>query len=194
MNGLLRLALIAAVCAAEPAYAHVPIEGASGVYGGLLHPYLVPAHAMSLLALGLLIARAGRHGMPLLIYAAALIGGLRALTFAVGEIGAGELLVGIAGLAGVLLALDWTPPRLLLWVFAAVSGAALALDSPPETPSIEEAHLMLIGTGIGALSALGAVIGGALHLTRPWQRLGVRIAGSWIAASAILVLALTFAR
>jgi urease accessory protein len=194
MNGLLRLALIVAICAADAAFAHVPIEGAGGVYGGLLHPYLVPAHAMSLLALGLLIARAGRHGMPLLIYAAALIGGLRALTFAVGEIGAGELLVGIAGLAGVLLALDWTPPRLLLWVFAAVSGAALALDSPPETPSIEEAHLMLIGTGIGALSALGAVIGGALHLTRPWQRLGVRIAGSWIAASAILVLALTFAR
>jgi urease accessory protein len=194
MNGLLRLALIATVCAADPAYAHVPIEGAGGVYGGLLHPYLVPAHAMSLLALGLLIARDGRYGMPLLIYAAALIAGLSALTFAVGDIGAEKLLVGLAGLVGVLLALDWRPPRFVLWLLAAIGGAALALDSPPETPSIEEAHLMLIGTGIGALSALGAVVGGALHLTRPWQRLGVRIAGSWIAASAILVLALTFGR
>ena len=73
-------------------------------------------------------------------------------------------------------------------------GAALALDSPPETTSIEEANLMLIGTGIGALSALGAAVGAALHLTRPWQHLGVRIIGSWIAASAILVLALTFTR
>jgi hypothetical protein len=29
---------------------------------------------------------------------------------------------------------------------------------------------------------------------RDWQRIGVRIAGSWIAASAILVLALRLAR
>jgi urease accessory protein len=194
MNGLLRVALVAAVCAADPAYAHVPIEGASGVYGGLLHPYLVPAHAMSIVAVGLLIARDGNHGLPLLIYAVALIAGLVALTFAVGDIGAENLLVGLSGLVGVLLALAWRPPRFVLWLLAAIGGATLALDSPPETPSIEEAHLMLIGTGIGALSALGAVIGGALRLTRPWQRLGVRIAGSWIAASAILVLALAFAR
>ena len=39
-----------------------------------------------------------------------------------------------------------------------------------------------------------ADVGAALHLTRPWQHLGVRIIGSWIAASAILVLALTFTR
>jgi urease accessory protein len=193
MSGLVGLALLAVVYA-DPALAHVPIEGAGGVYGGLLHPYLVPAHAMSLVALGLLIARADNHGMPLLVYALALIAGLVALTYAIGETRAGDLLVGIAGVAGALLALDWTPPRLLLWLLAAFGGGALALDSPPDTTSIEEANQMLIGTGIGALGALGAVVGGALHLTRSWQRLGVRIVGSWIAASAILVLALTFAR
>jgi urease accessory protein len=193
MSALVRLVLIAVVCA-DPAFAHVPIEGAGGIYGGLLHPYLVPAHVMSLVALGLLIARAGHHGLPLLIYALALLAGLVALTFAVGETRAGDLLVGTAGVIGVLLALDWMPPRFVLWLLAAISGAALALDSPPETTSIEEANLMLIGTGIGALSALGAAVGAALHLTRPWQHLGVRIIGSWIAASAILVLALTFTR
>jgi urease accessory protein len=195
MNGWLRLALIVvAVTAAETAAAHVPVEGASGVYAGLLHPYVVPAHALSLIALGLFIAKSHQHGAPLLIYAAALVGGLTALTFAVGETPAGDILIGNTGLIGVLIALDWVPPRLLLWLLAAIGGAALALDSPPETTSLEEANLMLLGTGVGALSALGAVAGGALHLTRPWQRLGVRIAGSWIAASAILVLALALAR
>ena len=33
-----------------------------------------------------------------------------------------------------------------------------------------------------------------MNATRPWQRIGVRIVGSWIAASAILVLALRLAR
>jgi len=38
--------------------AHAPFIGVDGFYGGLLHPLLVPAHAMALLALGLLIAGA----------------------------------------------------------------------------------------------------------------------------------------
>jgi urease accessory protein len=190
---LVRLALIFAVVA-DPAYAHVPIPGVGGFFGGLLHPYLVPAHVMSLLALGLLLARGGHYGVPLLIYAVALTAGLFALTFAVGETRAGDVLVGVAGFTGLLLAFNLRPPKLLLWILAAVVGVALALDSPPETTSIEEANLMLLGTGIGALSALGVVTGSALYFTPPWQRIGVRIAGSWIAACAILVLALTFAR
>ena len=31
--------------------AHAPFVGVEGFYGGLLHPLLVPAHAMALLAL-----------------------------------------------------------------------------------------------------------------------------------------------
>ena len=193
MNGCVRAALIlVALTAADVAVAHAPMG--EGVSGGLMHPYLVPAHAMSLVALGLFIGRQRDHGIPLLVFAAALIAGLVALTFAVGETPAAELLLGNPTLVGVLLAAAWTPPKPLGWIITAVTGAALAFDSPPETISVQEADLMLLGTGLGALSALGAVIGGAGYLTRPWQRLGVRIVGSWIAASAILVLALTLAR
>ena len=49
---------------------------------------------------------------------------------------------------------------------------------------------MLVGTGLAACATLAAVIAGANLLNRPWQRLGVRIAGSWIAASALLALTL----
>ena len=193
MNGCVRAVLIiVALTAADVAVAHAPMG--EGVSGGLLHPYLVPAHAMSLVALGLFIGSRREQGIPLLAFAAALIAGLVALTFAIAETPASEILLGNTGLLGVLLAADWNPPKPLGWIIAAVTGGMIALDSPPETISVQEADLMLLGTGLGALSALGAVIGGAGYLTRPWQRLGVRVVGSWIAASAILVLALTLAR
>jgi hypothetical protein len=38
------------------------------------------------------------------------------------------------------------------------------------------------------------VVAGTSCLTRAWQQIGVRILGSWIAASAILVLALRLVR
>ena len=37
-------------------------------------------------------------------------------------------------------------------------------------------------------------IEGASKLTRPWQRIGARVVGSWIAAAATMVLVLTVSR
>ena len=42
---------------AQPALAHPPPLGIGGFAGGLLHPLFVPAHAMAVLALGLLIGQ-----------------------------------------------------------------------------------------------------------------------------------------
>src|SRR5207302_948945 len=110
MNGCVRAVLIiVALTAADVAVAHAPMG--EGVSGGLLHPYLVPAHAMSLVALGLFIGRRREQGIPLLAFAAALIGGLVALTFAIAETPAAEILLGNTGLLGVLLAADWNPPK-----------------------------------------------------------------------------------
>jgi hypothetical protein len=75
-----------------------------------------------------------------------------------------------------------------------VLGVALELDSVPQEISTQATLLTLAGTTITALSipALLAVL--TAYLRRDWQRLGVRVAGSWIAASAILVLALRLAK
>ena len=53
---------------------------------------------------------------------------------------------------------------------------------------------MLIGTGLGASLFLVLAIEGASKLVGPWQRIGARVAGSWIAATAILVLVLSVSR
>ena len=47
---------------------------------------------------------------------------------------------------------------------------------------------------VAALAGLAFVAFIAMKAERPWQRIGLRSVGSWIAASAILVLALRFAR
>jgi len=50
------------------------------------------------------------------------------------------------------------------------------------------------GFALAALGAFAVVTLVALLARRPWQRIGVRIVGAWIAASAILVLAVRLMR
>jgi hypothetical protein len=81
-------------------------------------------------------------------------------------------------------------PRSIGVLLAAVVGLALALDSPPEAISVRDANLALLGTATGAVLVLVALVQMTSRLTRAWQRIGARVLGSWIAACAILVLAL----
>jgi urease accessory protein len=168
----------------------------SAVVGGLLHPLLVSAHALALLALGLLIGQqdAGRRLIPWLSFTAGTAAGLAAIAFAVRQTSAFDVLLAVTALSAGLVALARPLPVVLCAALAAVVGIALGLDSPPQAISLARASAMLIGSGLGACLLLAAVTAGTLHCTREWQRIGVRILGSWIAASAILVLALRFAR
>jgi len=122
------------------------------------------------------------------------LAGLGAVALAVGPTPAGEILLANTAVVAALVALAFVPPRPVVWLAAAVTGAALGLDSPPEEISIELATIVLIGTGLGACIALALVIGLTSYLRRDWQRLAVRIIGSWIAASAMLVLAVRLTR
>jgi urease accessory protein len=166
----------------------------SSLLGGVLHPLALPAHALALLALGLLIARQRARLLSFVAFVAGLAAGLAAIALAVGMTSAGDVLLVGAAVSGLLVALAYPVPTFVSALLAAVVGAALGLDSPPEVISLSAATVMLIGTGLGACLALAIVAIGASYLTRVWQRIGIRILGSWIAASAILVLALRFAR
>lgn len=94
--------------------------------------------------------------------------------------------------------MDRPLPALACALLAAIAGVALGLDSPPEAISIAVATAMLLGTGLGASLALAVIVAGASYTASVsdwnWCRIGGRILGSWIAASAVLVLALRFAR
>jgi hydrogenase/urease accessory protein HupE len=187
--------LAAFILIAGPALAHPPPLGIGGVPGGVLHPFFVPAHALAIAGLGLLIGQQTEWGRAAPFAAiTALIVGLAAMTLGYVPILMSEALLVLALVTGCLVAMARPLPEAAGCGLGAAIGFAVALDSPPEVVSVREANLMLIGTGFGTTILLILAVEGASRLKRPWLRIGARILGSWIAASAILVLALRFAR
>jgi hypothetical protein len=165
-----------------------------GLQAGLLHPFTVPAHVVALLGLGLMIGEQRRRAVTLLALALGLLVGLAALAWAVGETAASIVLLGGAAVAGLTAAIGRPMPMVVAAPVALVIGASLGLDSPPQAASIQAANAALIGTGLGAFGAVAVAAAMASRLRRGWLRFAPRVLGSWIAASAILVIALRLAR
>lgn len=190
------LAALVALVEPHPALAHTAVPGLGGFYGGLLHPVLVPAHALALLGLGLWLGQqdARDRFAFLMIFAAALIAGIGAVVAAFAFEDAEIGVLATAGVAGVLVAVARPVVRLVSAALAVMLGIALALDSVPEQISMRASLIELAGTAIGAWIALMAVASLGAAARRPWQRIGIRILGSWTGAAAIFVLALRFAR
>jgi urease accessory protein len=155
---------------------------------GLLNPLTAPAHVLTLLALSLLMALQPQRFVVLLVFALALAAGFLAIVLAIETTPARTVLLAVAAALGVVVAAAWAP-KLLARLLAAIAGAALALDSPPQAVTLAEAYATIAGTAVGACTMLVVVAAIAAYANADWQRLGVRIVGSWIAASAILVLA-----
>jgi hypothetical protein len=95
--------------------------------------------------------------------------------------------------ASIVVVARPTPPSIGVLLAFAV-GVALPLNAPPHQITIPSAIAAQIGFAVAVLVAFALVTVVAMQATRPWQRIGARIVGSWIAASAILVLALRLAR
>jgi len=178
------------------ALAHPAYEGATGFCGGLLHPLLVPAHALAVSGAGLLVGlQPARRRLPAVAaFAAALALGFGAMMLAFAPQTAGLVLLAATVLCGALAALARPVPVVPGGALALVAGAALALDSPPSGISVAVANITLLGTFCGALVLLAAVAGLTAKLAHGWRRLGVRILGSWIAAVALMALAARLAR
>jgi hypothetical protein len=59
---------------------------------------------------------------------------------------------------------------------------------------MQTTFLALIGTALSAMLLVVLLAALPPRFSRDWQRIGLRIVGSWIAASAVLVLALRLGR
>lgn len=174
------------------ALAHAPIQGIGGFYGGLLHPLLVPAHLMALLALGLLAGQqqAQRRRIVLILFAAGLTAGLTAVLAAFAFESAASVLYAFGAVTGILVALAVPLPLMISGALALATGLAIAIDSAPDEISISASIISLAGTGIGAYLLVMLVADVTAAAAGAWQRIAVRVLGSWTAASAALVLAL----
>jgi len=182
------IALAAALLPA-PAEAHLVTTGLGPVYDGIGHLLmspddLIPALALALYA-GLRGPRAGRFAL-FLLPAAWLAGGLVGLmaharvTFPVATVSFLTL--------GALVAADLPLPAPAIGTLAAALGLAHGF--------VNGAALAGVGSGarglVGIVAALFVVVALAsafvVALERPWKRIAVRVAGSWIAAVGLLLL------
>jgi urease accessory protein len=188
------LVFVVVLALSSPALAHAPINNIGVFYNGLLHPLFVPAHLMLLFGLGLLLgqhapgmSRFGWIAFVLALWTGLVVGQVFGVSVSV------TLLLLAAMTAGLLVALGRPIPGMAAAVLTGLAGISVGIDSMPELLTRKETWVALAGTGLGAVLILSYVGGIAAGLRQPWQRIGIRVAGSWTAASAILVLALALA-
>jgi urease accessory protein len=165
----------------------------------LLHPWMTPAHVLILLALGLWI---GQHpplrlGLPCKVFAP-----LSAVALAVSTtkwIAAVPPFL-LAAIALVIAAAIAFEAPLSSPLRVAVIGAAaigIGLDSGPETATPLDTLGTLAGTwvslGLGLVN-IAYYVSLAAALQKKWIGIGIRVAGSWIFAISLLMLAFALRR
>jgi urease accessory protein len=172
------------------AEAHLNSTGLGPIYDGALHVLQSPEDFVSVIALALLAGlRGARHGRSVLLAlpSAWLLGGLAGLAAGSGG-GAAATTVASFVVLGVLIAVDAHVSVTTLTVLAAALGLV---------------HGYLNGAGIGPFSAGAQALAGlaavvfvlvalvaafVVRLRREPGRIAVRVFGSWIAASGLLML------
>lgn len=182
---MIRRASLVWLLLAVPAAAHGNLPGGGGFASGFAHPFVATEHALAIAALGLLCGRTGQ-----LAAAVWLIIGLGA-GFALFGAGIGIAQAGILGLAlvaGLMLAFALAPPPLAISLGAVTLGLFVGLetDRPVSTSSPAFAY---VGAITAALLIFLNSMAIATWLGARWNRVPLRVAGAWIAAAAMLILA-----
>jgi urease accessory protein len=175
-----------------PAAAHGTLPGGGGFYAGVAHPFLAIEHFLLLLCLGLLLGHLGGAiaRVALLSLSSAIVFGLAvgsALPFA------GTAVLGLALITGLMVA-SGLSVKLLAPVLSVCAGVVIGADTglPEAAPNAGPVVIAMpwIGVVVGCFliaanaMALAGLVGG--HST---ARIALRIAGSWISAIALIVLA-----
>lgn len=182
------LLAIALTLLPRAAWAHAPIPGVGAFWNGVVHPLFIPIHLLALVGVGIALGqnapRASRLALPLL---SVLLAGGIALATPAGSPPAALLAIALAG--GLFAALG-QGTVMLVAALAGAAGATVGLDSAPLEATSGEALLASAGTFAGCLLVVVLVGGLAAAASAPWQSIAIRAAGSWIAAAALIALAL----
>jgi urease accessory protein len=177
---MIRLVALA-LCAASPAAAHGSLPVGDGFASGVAHPFLAGEHLLLLVGLGALLGRQdSRRPLPGLV--AGLICGLGLALLQPGPMRPAILVLAL-GIGGVLAAALRVEAGVLT-VIALAAGLFIGADTDGSTTIAAFAGVVagvfMIVLNSMALARYGAARPGGVPL---------RIAGSWIVAVAILLLA-----
>ena len=172
------------------AEAHLDSTGMGPIYDGLLHFATSPEDLVPVLALGLWAGlRGAGHGRRTLfaVPGAWLLGGLLGSASAAASAGALPAPFWFLLLGG-LLAADAKLSLRATTALAAALGLAHGHANGSGMGASGSTAVALLGlvSGVFALVAIAAAF--AVPLRAAWARIAVRVAGSWIAASGLLLL------
>jgi urease accessory protein len=181
------LALI--TCVPLSAAAHMPTSGLGPVYDGVFHLLLSPEDLIPLVALallcgqrGALFARRTLWVVPLAWFVGGVTGMLAGAAHIIAFNGASLLLL------GGLVALNVRIPLALMTALAALFGFFHGYMNGAGINRIHDGILMLLGLSATVCVVVAVFASLVIPLRRPWTLIAVRVAGSWIAASGLLML------
>jgi hydrogenase/urease accessory protein HupE len=173
--------------------AHMMVRGMDEMVNGALHPLLTPVHAMILLGLGLFLAQRIPLDMKTPLRSLAPASAIALALTATGVFSA-ELyppaLIGLALVIGTLVGLDRNLPRWAVAAACVLAGAGIGFDSGVESGT----GMAIAKTLAGTFLCMNAVVlyialGASNGADKQWARTAMRIAGSWIVAISLMVLA-----
>jgi hydrogenase/urease accessory protein HupE len=181
---------LAAAMSPAPALAHLNSTGLGPVYDGTMHFLTSPEDLLPALALALFAGLRGtRHGREALFVlpGAWLLGGLLGLTASAASGSAVLSSLWLLLLGGLLAADAKLSPRATI-ALAAIVGLyhGYLNGSGMGQPGSPVSALLGLASAVFVLVALAAAF--VARLRAEWTRIAVRVAGSWIAASGLLLL------
>jgi hydrogenase/urease accessory protein HupE len=175
---------------AIPANAHLNTTGMGPLYDGLMHFFMSPEDILPVLALALLAGlRGAAYGRRALftIPAAWLFGGFAGISAAARN---GNPFVAAAWflLLGGLLAVDARLSLRMTTALAALLGLYHGYLNGTGMGQFATASVALLGLVFGVFVLVALTAAFVVRLRAQWARIAVRVAGSWIAASGLLML------
>ncbi|SPF39029.1 conserved membrane hypothetical protein [Syntrophobacter sp. SbD1] len=172
------------------AEAHLVTTGLGPVYDGIAHLALSPADLAVVVVLVLLAAMRGprqSRWLLALLPTAWIVGGLGGLTF---QITASlDWATGLSLLlAGALVAADLNLPLPVVATLAAIIGGFNGFSTGAALARTPHAALELLGILVALIVIVTLIAGVVVPLKAFWMRIAVRVLGSWVAATGLLMI------
>ena len=182
---------------AASADAHSTVKGVGDLYAGLLHVLTAVEHVLPFAALSLLAGQLGMKAQAeadLLVFPVALMIGAAAALWVPPLPGLAFFNVVSAILLGGLVAAAWPLQSAVFYGLVIVFGISHGFANGEAISGSTKAYLFILGIGLAGLAVLAygtLLVGFLLRRKAGWLHIAVRVAGSWIAAIGVLVLATT---
>jgi len=181
---------LGAILVCGPAQAHLSSTGMGPIYDGFVHFLLSPEDLVSAFALALLAGlRGADYGRRALftLPAAWLLGVFFGLTSTVASIGTLGAALWFLVLGGLVLA-DTKLSLRALTALTAILGLVLGYYNGTGMGFSVQTTIAALGLTAAVFVLVAVVTALVVKLRANWARIAVRVTGSWIAASGLLML------